>query len=554
MKLNHIGRCAVAPILTVLSLLIAACGGSSSSAPRAPASVPAPAPTTPPPSGPTWTPGVYASSATFKDQCAAPRSGVDIDGNPFPDRLGSTTIENFWLRSWTNETYLWNDEVTDRNPADFNDRVAYFELLKTEQTTASGKPKDDFHFSEPTADFLARRNSAPAADYGARYIVASTTVPRDYRIAYTDPGTPASTEVAGLANFVRGARILEIDGVDLVNATSAAEVEILNDGLFPRTAGEMHSFVVEDPGAAPRTVVLTSANLSRKPVNMTKVITTPSGPVGYVLINTLSPFASEMEIADAIESLDTPGVSDLILDLRYNGGGLLAVASQLGFMIAGSSQTSGKTYEALRFNADAGAFNPVTGAPNTPLPFIDTGVGFSVPDGDPLPSLDLGRVFILATENTCSASESIVNSLRGIDVEVILIGSATCGKPFGFFPQDNCGETYYTIQFQGVNDKGFGDYADGFHPANTSASFGVFVPGCAVDDDLVTELGDETEAMLAAALQYRDSGTCPTPTGPSASSSSGITVSSVSAGTTPAMRMPSSGDIFETNRDMTGIE
>ena len=543
-------------ILTVLLMVTAACGGSGSSTPRPPPPVVPPPPVTPPPpTGPTWTPGVFASSVSFEAQCEAPRSGVDIEGNPFPDRTGSTAIENFWLRSWTNETYLWNDEVTDRNPNDFDDRLVYFDLLRTEELTASGRLKDDFHFSEPTAEFLARRNSAPTADYGARFIVSSTTVPRDFRIAYSDPGTPAATEVAGLANFVRGARILEVDGVDLVNATADADIDTLNDGLFPLTAGEMHTFVVEDPGNAPRTVMLTSADLTRKPVNQTKVITTPTGPVGYVLINTFSPFASEVEISDAMESLSAAGVTDLVLDLRYNGGGLLSVASQLGYMIAGSSRTSGKTYEALQFNADAGAFNPVTGGPNNPLPFLDTGVGFTVPDGTPLPTLNLGRVFILSTDDTCSASESIVNSLRGIDVEVILIGSTTCGKPFGFFPTDNCGETYYTIQFRGVNDKGFGDYADGFLPANSSSAFGVVVPGCAVGDDLNNPLGDEAEGLLAAALQYRESGVCPTPSGPSASSGAGITASSVGAGgaATPIL-MPRTGDIYENNRDMTGIQ
>ena len=58
-----------------------------------------------------------------------------------------------------------------------------------------------------------------------------------------------------------------------------------------------------------------------------------------------------------------------------------------------------------------------------------------------------------------------MNGLRGVGVEVIQIGSTTCGKPYGFYPTDNCGTTYFTIQFKGVNDAGFGDYSDGFSPA-----------------------------------------------------------------------------------------
>jgi carboxyl-terminal processing protease len=130
---------------------------------------------------------------------------------------------------------------------------------------------------------------------------------------------------------------------------------------------------------------------------------------------------------------------------------------------------------------------------------------------------------VLSTSRTCSASESVINGLRGIDVEVIQIGSTTCGKPYGFYPDDNCGETYFTIQFQGVNDKGFGEYPDGFAPSNTSTANAVKVNGCAVADDFSRELGDTSEAMLAAALSYRANGTCPLPP-PASISVAGVSI------------------------------
>ncbi|WP_375202535.1 S41 family peptidase [Hyphococcus sp.] len=487
-------------------LFIAACGGSGG----APANVNQPAPTGS--TGPTWTAGVYEAASRFKDRCEVVRTGLDFEGNPFPDRAGSTLEENFWLRSWTHETYLWNDEVVDRNPANFSDPITYFNRLRTTATTPSGKDKDDFHFSQPTDEFLRERNSAPVAEYGASLIAYSLTPPRDFRVLYTEAGTPASDTVMGVPNLIRGTRILEVDGVDLVNANSQAAIDTLNDGLFPATAGELHTFVVQDPGAAStRTIMMISENISTPAVNRTAVINTASGDVGYVLINTFSPFASEQDIADAITDMQSAGVSDIVLDLRYNGGGLLAISAQLGYMVAGPARTSGKTFERLRFNADAGGVNPVTGETNNSTPFYSTGLGFSLVSGSALPNLNLGRVFILSTDWTCSASEAVINGLRGIDVEVILIGRTTCGKPYGFYPEDNCGETYYTVQFQGVNQKNFGDYADGFVPMNSSASFGVKLPGCVVDDDLDHELGDQNEEMLAAALQYREFGTCPTP-------------------------------------------
>lgn len=495
--------------ITVATLVLAgACSGGGGGGGGSPiGGSPPPAP--PPP--PAWTQGVFAPASTFKDRCQVVRTGVDFEGRPFSDIAGSLAQELFWLRSWTNETYLWPDEVTDRDPRTFTDRLAYFATLRTTATTPSGADKDDFHFSQPTDEFLRQRNSAPRAGYGARLVAFSTTVPRDYRIQYTDPATPASTVVNGQPNFVRGTRILRVDGVDLVNGgVNQAEINILNAGLFPANPGEAHTFVVRDPGATTdRTVTLTSANVSPKPVNRTSTIDTPTGRVGYILFNTFSPLASETEIYNAINAMRAAGVNDLVLDLRYNGGGLLAVASQLSYMVAGSSRTSGRNFERLRFNAAAGTRNPVTGQTNSPIPFYTTGLGFSLTNGVQLGSLNLPRVFVLSTGATCSASEAVINGLRGINVEVILIGNTTCGKPFGFYPQDNCGETYYTIQFQGVNHVGFGDYADGFIPANSSAAFGVRLPGCAVADDYSRELGDVNERLLAAALQFRATGTCP---------------------------------------------
>jgi hypothetical protein len=235
-----------------------------------------------------------------------------------------------------------------------------------------------------------------------------------------------------------------------------------------------------------------------------------------------------------------------VLDLRYNGGGLLAVASQLSYQIAGPQRTSGKIFERLQFNAAAGASNPVTGGANNPTPFYSTGLGFSVSNGTPIQSLSLPRVFVLSSASTCSASEAVINGLRGADVEVILIGATTCGKPYGFYPQDNCGQTYFTIQFSGVNNKGFGDYAEGFAASNASAAFAVKIPGCSVADDLTRELGDPAEAMLAAALQYREAGVCPTPPATALSpqrAPEGLAIATT--GRSPA------AEILRTNRDLT---
>ena len=542
--------------VTMLATVLGCSGGGSSPTPTPPPPASqAPTPTTSAGLTPVFTPGFFEPSETFEARCEAPRSGVDIEGNAFPDQPGSTLLENFWLRSWTNETYLFNTDVGDRDPADFDDRLAYFDILRTFAVTASGTPVDDFHFTIPTDEFLAQRISAPSAGYGASFAALSTTPPRDFRIRFTEPNSPASAVVNGAPNFVRGARILEIDGVDFVNGgASQAELDILNSGLFPATAGEQHEIVVQEPGAAaPRTIVLTSVDLVTQPVNRTNVIATPSGPVGYILLNTFSPFSTEQAIIDAVEEMAAANIDDLVLDLRYNGGGLLFVASQLAYMVAGEAQTAGRTFELLRFNDAAGMFNPITGQLNEATPFFSTTLGFSAPQGQALPALDLPRVFVLSTESTCSASESVVNALRGINVEVVLIGDRTCGKPFGFFPEDNCGETYFTIQFQGTNDVGFGDYTDGFVPINSTATFGVFTSGCVVADNFEGELGDADEPLLAAALQFREDGSCPAP--PAVSISAGLNRATAPDAPSGAP-IQSSGlsaveRLMQSNRDMT---
>jgi carboxyl-terminal processing protease len=550
--------------VTLAPILVASCGGGGGGGASQPIAIspppppvvspppPLPPPPPPPPSGSGWQQGVYSNASTSLNKCQAPRTGVDAEGVRFPDTQGTLLEEKNWLRSWTNETYLWNNEVTDTDPGSIQAKLDYFAILRTFARTASGKEKDDFHFSEPTAETLARRNSAASATYGASFAILASSPPRDIRVRYTEPNSPASAVVGGIASLPRGAKIISVNGLDAINgARTQAEVDQLNAGLFPTTTNVTTTFVVRDPGAsADRTVTIVSTSLSSKPVNRTQVLNTPTGKVGYILFNTFSPFASEREIKDAMESLRSENVTDLVLDLRYNGGGLLTVASQLSYMIAGPTRTNGKVFETLRFNASSGNVNPVTGAANSPTNFRSTGAGFTVPTGTALPDLNLRRVYVLSTARTCSASEAVINGLRGIDVEVVLIGGTTCGKPYGFYATNNCGTTYYTIQFQGVNNIGFGDYADGFIPQNSTAQFGVRMPGCSVADDYTKELGDPTEGMLAAALGYRATGSCPAPASAMAKSEAPPNMSSERAPNPLDVRAPRES-VFSNNRDMT---
>jgi hypothetical protein len=258
-------------------------------------------------------------------------------------------------------------------------------------------------------------------------------------------------------------------------------------------------------------VTLTSEEIFNDPVPVVGSFTTDSGTVGYLLFNDHSAVA-ETELDSAISSLSAQGVDDLILDLRYNGGGYLDIASEAAYMVANPTLTAGKIFERMEFNSKHVGVNPVTGGSITPTPF-HTRRQF---DGNsPLPTLSLNRVYVITGPGTCSASEAIINGLRGAGVQVYQIGSTTCGKPYGFYPTDNCGTTYFSIQFRGENDAGFGDYSDGFSPANTASNAGTLVPGCSVADDFGHELGDPEERRIAAALAFRASNNqnCPAASG-----------------------------------------
>jgi C-terminal processing protease CtpA/Prc len=460
--------------------------------------------------GTTYTPGVFLPQSTFAAMCAAPRTGTDpVTHAVYPDGKGTSTDENNWLRSWTNDLYLWYSEVPDLNPASYA-TVDYFKLLKTSATTASGAAKDKFHFTETTQQWESLSQSNTDIGYGVQFDVTSPSPPRHIVVAYTEAGSAASQAPLSLA---RGAVVLAIDGTDINTATNAG-VDALNAGLSPTTAGETHTFQIQDLGSATsRTVTLQAASVTTHSVPTAQTISTATGTVGYLLFNNQLAQA-ETELFSAINTLKTAGVTDLVLDIRYNGGGYLDIASELAYMIAGPQMTAGQTFELIKFNSKHPTTDPVTGDAIAPTPFHTMTLGLSVTRGQALPTLNLQKVYVLTASGTCSASEAVMNALQGVGVQVIQVGTTTCGKPYGFYPQDNCGTTYFSIQFQGVNARSFGDYSDGFSPKpGMAASTGVDAtfPGCTVEDDFTHALGDQNESLLFSALSYRATQSCGTP-------------------------------------------
>ena len=454
--------------------LLASCGGGGGSSGSSPFDIGLP------------------SSASLAQQCAAPRPS---------DTQGTLATEKAFLRSWIDETYLWYQDVrvlpaATLDPTMYATPIDYFAALKTPLTTASGKPKDKFHFTYDTPAWIALSQQGVSYGYGFEIALLRTTpdlsttppTPRRAVVAYTDNGA-ATAQTIG-----RGAAILTVDGVDL---GLGSDVATLNAGLFPTGAGT-HTLVVQDIGSSTtRSVTVTASAITEMPVQNVMTLPAPNTSVGYILFNDHIATAESALVA-AINQLKTAGVTDLVLDIRYNGGGYLDIASELAYMIGGS-HTAGAYFERLNYN-NRDPFTQSLAQRTTD--FHSTGQGFTVAAGQALPTLNLSRVYVLTTADTCSASEAIINGLRGAGVTVNQIGSTTCGKPYGFFPKDNCNTTYFAIQFQGVNNVGFGDYPDGFVPP----------AACVVADDFTHPLGDPAENQLEVALGLRNTGTCTPPT------------------------------------------
>jgi len=497
-----------------LAFILTACGGSGSSAPS---------------SGDTNVTIPVVSQAKV---CAVPRPAGTI--NPQTNQLygdvqGKISDELAWITSFVNTTYLWYQDVppvstssyfigatvpyvdpatnkasTEYLSSNYMVVDAYFNSQRSPLLTASGKPKDQFHFTELTADYLAQSTQGIQAGFGFEVALLSAAPPRQALVAYVTPGSPADQN-----GIIRGTQFITINGVDVANGS---DLTTLNNGLYTPVAATAYTFVVQIPGVTgTSTITMTPVTVTLTPVMNVQTLPAPNSQVGYILY-TDQIATAESELIAAVNQLNAAnggaGITDLVLDLRYNGGGYLDLASELAYMIAGANQTAGKFFEQDTFNNK----NPFgTTSVQATVPFHSTTQGFSATSGQALPQMNLSTVYVITGPGTCSASEAIMNGLKGAGIKVVQVGATTCGKPYGFYPQDNCSTTYFTIQFVGVNYLGFGAYADGFIPGGTGSTANN-LPGCEATDDFTNALGNPAEASLATTLYFmHNHGACPSP-------------------------------------------
>ncbi|MBE0626983.1 MAG: hypothetical protein IH606_19450 [Burkholderiales bacterium] len=422
-----------------------------------------------------------APSAQFRGLLlnAAPGAGaLPGDWNAF------SCIDNRqknWVRSWLNENYLFYRDapLTSISPDTYTDTVSKLFLDYTVRGVPS-KDRYSFVLNQAAADAVFQSGTATNVGFTLRRDSGNGGI---IRIAYVEPNGPATA-----AGFSRGMVLATIDGVD----TSLSLPAVLSDKLFNSAPGTSSEIGVQDILGGPlRTLSVSSATFNTSPLIVDRVL--PATTTGYLAYNSFATPIGELQLADAFKRFAAAGVTDLVVDLRYNGGGFIDIAAQLGFMVTGQLQTGGKVFEAL-------VYNDKRNADRRNVAFRDTVsdlFGNGARAGEPLSTLNLRRIAVLASASTCSASESFINALRGIDVEVVLVGATTCGKPYGFAQSNNCTLAFFDLEFEGRNDKGAATPVTGI-PAT-----------CAATDDLDHALGDPAEHMLATAIAYQLTGRCP---------------------------------------------
>jgi C-terminal processing protease CtpA/Prc len=236
--------------------------------------------------------------------------------------------------------------------------------------------------------------------------------------------------------------------------------------------------MLETDGVTEFTVTIAAGEVTIDPLPQVFRIPRPAGPdVGYMelasFISTADP-----EFDAVFADFRANGVNDVIIDLRYNGGGLVTTTELLGDYFGGDVAEN-LIFSETRFNSDRAAAN--------------NRIEFFERLGN---SMSLSRLVVIATRNTASASEMIANGMAP-HVEVTIVGDDTFGKPVGQVGLEFCGQVLRATAFQLFNADGFGDYFDGL-PVD-----------CPAADDLNVAVGAPDDPNMVAALSWLDTGACP---------------------------------------------
>jgi C-terminal processing protease CtpA/Prc len=442
---------------------------------------------------------------------------------PEPDPSDPEDVQvNKWTYQILSYYYLWNEEVKAIKPAYETDYQSFLTniLSAVKVNTLDGKiySGSRSYYSYISSAPVTRAGSFTFAPtygmsiraYGFNIQTQTGVVLRYFaRIQYVTPNSPAAN-----AGLKRGDWIGRIDGKQILAGnfsdinkllpTNSSSVKVLKCSFTANSTGDGVIFKEE---AENKAVTLTRTTVEENPIHTHKVLTTNGGTkVGYLLFNQFKRGYDESDLENSDEyeqqlrsvfaEFKRAGVEELVLDLRYNGGGYVSTAQLLSSMIAPQSKLGSKWLE-CRPNASRKSnwYNLLTEA--------------EVADCN----LSLPRLYVIASGSSASASELMINNLRGLDVEVIHIGSKTEGKVVGMEVIDhlfnstdkaifgNYQYTLHPVSFRSYDAKGTSNYENGLIPNHFYDEY--------MDEQSLRwiewgELGDASEPMLRIALDKID--------------------------------------------------
>jgi C-terminal processing protease CtpA/Prc len=369
----------------------------------------------------------------------------------------STSGKNLYVRDVMTDLYLWYAEMPNVNPTSFASPEAYLEAVRY-------RPLDS------TFSYITSRAASEAFFSESQFIGFGLSTSLDgveMRVTQVFPESPASE--TGLS---RGDRIVEIGGRQVAALVESAE---LGSAFGPSEIGFETDIVFVNQAGARRTAHMIKRLVTIPTVSLTRVYTVGGKRIGYLFFrNFVQPSYAALD--DAFAELSTARVDELILDLRYNGGGLVDVAQHLASYIGGL-RTDGLVF-AEYFHNDRNTFR------NRILRFQSK-----------LQPLKLDRLIVVTTKASASASELVINALRPF-MPVVVVGGTTYGKPVGQYAIGFCDLLLAPVSFALRNADGQGDFFDGF------------APDCQAPDDADHQLGDPEEGSLREALRFATTGAC----------------------------------------------
>jgi carboxyl-terminal processing protease len=301
-------------------------------------------------------------------------------------------------------------------------------------------------------------------------------------VRYIIPNSDASTK-----DIKRGAIFYGVNGTQLT--VSNYQTLLINVENYTLNLADFDNGKITPNG---KSVQLTKTELAENPILVNNVIENGGHKIGYLMYNGFYP-NYDTQLNEAFGTLKTQGITDLVLDLRYNSGGSVLTATRLASMITG--QFTDKVFSKQRWNDKINAYF------ETENPDALKNLFTNKIDDAPINSLNLTKIYILTSKSTASASELVINGLKPY-IDVVQIGDITTGKNVGSitvydsptFGKENRNPNHrYAMQplvLKIVNADDFGDYFNGLDPTY------------ALKENLVDLgiLGNSTEPLLSTAI------------------------------------------------------